>query len=143
MIAMRGKVWAFNPHSGGKKITPDIQAKIRKRITEHAEKNYEGKFTRLDVKFRGALCYIDAYKEPYVPKGDPPEWMNETREEYIERLRNTPTHLCRIRHFDINRWSVAFYTYSNERYEPCIFPTGDWFGTPEEAFDIGAVYLVG
>jgi hypothetical protein len=67
--------------------------------------------------------------------------MNETREEYIERLRNTPTHLCRIRHFDISRWSMAFYTYSNERYEPCFSPTGDWFGTPEEAFDVGAVYL--
>jgi hypothetical protein len=140
---MRKKVWTFTPHSGGKKISPETQDAVRKRITEHAEKNYAGKFTRLDVKFRGALCYIDAYKEPYVPEGDPPEWMNETRKEYIERLRNTPTHLCRIRHFDINRWSVAFYTYSNERYEPCIFPNGKWFGTPEEAFDIGAVYLEG
>lgn len=88
---MRGKVWAFNPHSGEKKITPDTQAKVRKRITEHAEKNYAGKFTHLDIKFRGALCYIDAYKEPYAPEGDPPEWMDETREQYIERLRNTPT----------------------------------------------------
>jgi hypothetical protein len=68
--------------------------------------------------------------------------MNETREQYIERLRNTPTHLCRLRHFDIYRWSVAFYTYSNEKYSSCVFPNGDWFGSPEEAFDIGAVYLM-
>ena len=94
----------------------------------------------LDIKFRGALCYIDAYKEPVLEKGDPPKWTKETREEYIERLRNTPTHLCRLRHFDINRWSVAFYTYSNEKYSPCVFPNGDWFGTIEDAFDIGAVY---
>lgn len=88
-----------------------------------------------------ALCYIDAYQEPYVPEGDLPEWMNETCEERIERLRNTPTHLCRLRHFDINRWSVAFYTYSNEKYSPCVFSNGNWFGTMEDAFDIGAVYL--
>ena len=136
---MRKKVWTFTPHSGGKKISPETQNAVRKCITEHAEKNYDGKFTRLDIRFRGVLCYIDAYQEPYVPEGDQPEWMNETREQYIERLKNT--HLCRIRHFDINRWSVAFYTYSNEKYEPCIFPNGKWFGTPEEAFDIGAVYL--
>jgi hypothetical protein len=139
---MRGKGWTFNPHSGGKKITPNTQAEIIKRINEHAEKNYAGKFTRLDIRFRGALCYIDAYKERVLEKGDPPKWMKETREEFIERLRNTPTHLCRLRHFDINRWSVAFYTYSNEKYSPCVFPNGDWFGTIEEAFDVGAVYLM-
>ena len=139
---MRGKVWVLDPHSGGKKISPDTKAKVIKRINEHAEKNYSGKFTRLDIKFRGALCYIDAHKEPVLEKGDPPKWMKETREEYIERLRNIPTHLCRLRHFDISRWSVAFYTYSNEKYSPCIFLNGNWFGTMEEAFDIGAVYLM-
>lgn len=46
-----------------------------------------------------------------------------------------------LRHFDLYRWSVAFYTYSNEKDSPCIFQTGDWLGTVEEAFDIGAVYL--
>ena len=140
---MKRKVWTFTPHLGGVKISPATQAEVIRRITDHAEKNYAGKFTRLDIRFRGALCYVDAYKEPYIKKGDPPEWMNETREEYIDRLRNTPTHLCRMRYFDKNRWSVAFYTYSNEKYSPCVFPNGNWFGTPEEAFDIGAVYLQG
>jgi hypothetical protein len=59
----------------------------------------------------------------------------------MERLRSTPTHLCRLRHFGPDRWSVAFFTYSNERYEPCFFQSGKPFGTPEEALDIGAVYL--
>jgi len=36
---------------------------------------------------------------------------------------------------------MAFYTYSNEKYETCVFMTGDFFGTPEEALDIGALYL--
>jgi len=50
-------------------------------------------------------------------------------------------HLCRLRYFDQDRWSIAFYTYSNEKYEPCTFGNGNWFGTPEEAFDIGAIHL--
>jgi hypothetical protein len=114
---------------------------VRERILKHAERNYAGKYTRIDVRFRGALCYIDAYREPHVGKDDPPACLGETREEFVERLRKTPKHLCRMRHFDIDRWSLAFYTYSYERYEPCVFPNGEWFGTPEEAFDVGAAYL--
>jgi hypothetical protein len=135
------KVWVFDPHTGGRKIPPAAQDAVRRRILEHAQRNYAGKFTRIDVRIRGALCYLDAYQEPYVEKRHPTASMGETREEYIQRLRNTPIHLCRLRYFDTNRWSVAFYTYSNEKYEPCVFPNGEWFGTPEEAFDIGATYL--
>ena len=62
--------------------------------------------------------------------------------EILERLRNTPTHLCRLRYFgDENAWSLAFYTYSHNRYEPSVFDNGTFHGTPEEAFDVGAVYL--
>ena len=119
--------------------------RIPKPRSESASLNMPKRITRgsspVWMSNSEAPFVTSTHKDPYAPEGDPPEWINETREEYIERLRNTPTHLCRIRHFDINRWSMAFYTYSNERYEPCFFPTGDWFGTPEEAFDIGAVYL--
>ena len=135
------KVWMFDPHAGGKKIPPATQEAVRRRILAHAEKHYAGRYTRIDVRFRGALCYIDAYEEPDVGNKHPTADLGETRKEYIERLRNTPTHLCRLRHFDVDRWSVAFYTYSHERYEPCVFHNGEWLGTPEQAFDIGAVYL--
>jgi hypothetical protein len=68
--------------------------------------------------------------------------MRETREEYIERRRNIPGHLCRLRYFgNEEAWSLAFYTYSHEKYQPCVFHNGDFHGTPEEAFEIGAVYL--
>jgi hypothetical protein len=135
------KVWVFDPHSGGKKIPPATQNAVRKRILEHAQRNYAGKFLRIDVRFRGALCYIDAYEEPYVEKRHPTASMGETREEYIQRLRYAPIPLCRLRYFDTNRWSLAFYTYSHEKYEPCLFLSGEWFGTPEEAFDVGATHL--
>jgi hypothetical protein len=136
----KAKGWILAPHSGGAKIPPSTQELVKKRILAHAEKNYAGKFSRLGFKFRGALCYVDAFSEP-----DEDDWSSdyskETKEEFMERLRNTPTHLVRMRHFDTERWSAAFYTYSNERYEPCILPSGDWFGTAEEIFDIGAMYL--
>jgi hypothetical protein len=41
----------------------------------------------------------------------------------------------------ISGWSLAFYTYSKEEYEPCIFPSGAFFGTPEEGLEIGGIYL--
>lgn len=68
--------------------------------------------------------------------------LGETREQYLARLRNAPLHLCRLRYFgNEDAWSMAFYAYSSERYEPCTFHNGSFQGTPEEAFDVAAVYL--
>jgi len=111
------------------------------RIQRHAEQKYKGMYTRIDVRFHGPLCYIDAYKEPAEPDAALLKMNHETRDEYIQRMRNYPIHLGRIRHFSNDRWSYAFYTYSNDRYEPATFENGEWFGTPEAAFDMGARYL--
>jgi len=48
---------------------------------------------------------------------------------------------CRNIYEATGRWSLSFYTYSHERYEPCSYPNGEEFGTVEQAFDVGAVYL--
>jgi len=135
------KTWIFNPHTGGVKISPAKQSEVRQRIESHAASNYAGQYIRLEIRFRGALCYIDAFTEPEPPSSSLLKATGETKERFIERLRSVPTHLGRLRYFGGDRWSYAFYTYSNERYEPTIFHSGDWFGTPEEAFDIGATYL--
>jgi hypothetical protein len=134
--------WVYDPHSGGVKIPERVQQRTRQRILVYAEQHYAGKYTRLDVRFRGQFCYIDAYTEPHLPPDFPlPNWP-ESRQEHLERLRNTPTHLCRLRYFgDEDRWNMAFYTYSHETYEPCFFDTGSDHGTPEEAFETAAVYL--
>ena len=66
--------------------------------------------------------------------GWPPDDWPETREEYQERLRNTPLHLCRLRHFSEDRWGFAFYGYSDEKYSLSVYDNGEFFGTPEEAF---------
>lgn len=139
---MAKKTWVWNPHAGGVKIPPQVQQRTEQRIRTHAESYYAGRFTRLDVRFRGALCYIDAYTEPEDPSPSLLRSLGETRKQYMDRLRNAPIHLCRLRYFtDDDAWSMAFYTYSHERYEPCCFEDGSLHGTPEAAFDIGAVYL--
>ncbi|MBI3524000.1 MAG: hypothetical protein HY066_05630 [Betaproteobacteria bacterium] len=135
------KTWQFSPHSGGKTIPPSLRTAISTRLQAHAAKHYVGRYSRLEIKFRGALCYIDAFLEADA------ELLNSWKQQGLDvadaaaRYRERPVHLGRLRHFAPERWSYAFYTYSNERYEPALYPSGEWFGTPEEAFDIGAMYL--
>ena len=128
------KQWVFAPDSGGTKITEALKTEIKQRIERVAQRRFKGKYTRLDIRFKGQFCYIDAYKEPQVMKGWPPKDWPETREEFYERLRNTPTHLCRLRYFSDDRWGYAFYTYSHEKYELSVYPNGEFFGKPEDAF---------
>ena len=114
--------------------------RTERRIVDYAAQHHPGKFTRIDVRFRGALCYIDAYSEPephgYFPSPD------ETRDQWIERLRNTPTRLCRIRYFgNEDRWSFAPYTYAHDKYEPSFLITGEDQGTPEEAFETSVHFM--
>ena len=136
------KVWVKYPHSGGVKIPESIKEPIKNRILTYAEKHYAGKYTRLDIRFKGFFCYIDAYTEPFIPDDYDASLFNETREEYTERLRNTPFHLCRLRYKgDQDKWTMAFYTYSHNKYDPCVFDSGDFYGTPEEAFQSSAMYL--
>jgi len=136
------KVWMRNPHSGGVKIPQNVQERIRKRIEKYATENYERRYTRLDIQFKGVFCYIDAYQEPDEPSGSLLKITGETREEYRRRLSETPIHLCRLRYFgNEEEWGLAFYTYSNEKYEPCVFASGSFWGTPEEGFNVGAMHL--
>ncbi|HEV8638652.1 MAG TPA: hypothetical protein VG370_30945 [Chloroflexota bacterium] len=141
-MSPRGQ-WVFDPGSGGVTIPEPVRRRTEARINRHAEQHFAGRYTRLEIRFRGPFCYVDAFTEPEPPTPDwpPPDWP-ETRDEYKERLRNTPTHLCRLRYFgDEERWGFAFYTYSNERYELAMFPSGEFLGPPEDAFDVSAMYL--
>jgi len=43
-----------------------------------------------------------------------------------------------------DHWGFAFYTYSAEHYELSVFPNGEYFGPPEDAFQVSAqLYLTG
>lgn len=135
--------WVFDPDSGGTKIPESVKGRTSARIRRYAEEHFSGRYARLEIRYRGQFCYVDAFSEPDVaPDWPPPDW-GETHDEMVERLRNTPTHLCRLRYFgNEERWGFAFFTYSNEKYELSIFPSGDFFGTPEDAFQVSAnMYL--
>ena len=134
--------WVRSPKASGQKIPQVVQAHTEQRLLQYAEAHLAGRYTRMEIRFRGAFCYVDAYEEPKIPDDLPPKEWGETREEMLERLRATPLHLCRLRYFgDENRWGFAFYTYSNERYELCVFPDGDFYGTPEDALEASSIYL--
>jgi hypothetical protein len=134
--------WVFDPDAGGKKIPETVKRDIEKRIHAVANKQFRGRYTRLEIRFRGQFCYIDAYAEPQISENWPPPDWPETKEDYLDRMRNTPVHLCRLSYFGDDQWGFAFYTYSNEKYELSVYPNGLFIGTPEEAFITSAmVYL--
>ena len=136
---MPRRQWVFDPDSGGTKIPEIVKVHTETRIWRYAEEHFADRYTRLKIRFRGQFCYIDAYTEPDLPPGWAPPDFPETREVMIERLRKTPTHLCRLRYFgDEEGWSFAFYTYSNDKYELSVFSDGDFFGPPEDAFHASA-----
>lgn len=138
------RVWTLDPHSGGVKIPDRTKRDVQTRLQACFAALGHDKAYRLEVRFRGALCYIDAYKTP--DPGPSPNlvayWESQgwNVEEGKAAYRQEPTHLGRLRHFAADRWSYAFYTYSNERYEATVLD-GDWFGTPEQALAIGCIYL--
>lgn len=132
--------WVFDPDHGGVRVPEAVQRRTEQRLRRAAEAHFAGRYTRLEIRFRGQFCYVDAYTEPEEPGPNwpPPDWP-ETREQYLERLRATPTHLCRLRYFgDEERWGFAFYTYSNEQYELSAFPSGEFLGPPAEALQVSA-----
>jgi hypothetical protein len=144
MSAAGRRTWVFAPDRGGVAISDAVKRRTEARLQGYAAQHFAGRYTRLDIRFRGQFCYVDAYTEPEPPGPDwPPADWPETREEMLERLRNAPTHLCRLRFFGREEhWGFAFYTYSNERYELSMFPSGEFFGPPEEAFRVSAeLYL--
>ena len=126
--------------SGGKGIPPFVQMRLKERVERYAKENLAGKYTRIEVTFRGAQAYIDLYTEPEKTFGDPAP--GETHEEYVERLGTAPTHLCRLGYQGSEEhWRFAFYAYAHEKYEPSVLLTGLPVGTPEDALATSTLWL--
>ena len=101
-------VWVMDPHSGGNKIPEAIKRDTVARVERHAAARYAGLYTRLDIRFRGTLCYFDAYLEPDEPSEALLKITRETAEQFVERMRASPLHLCRLRYFgDEEAWILA------------------------------------
>jgi len=132
--------WQRDPDSGGVKINDSVKSQVKQRIITFAEAHLAGRYTKLDIRFRDKFCYVDAYTEPEEPVIEewPPDFP-ETREQHMERMRNTPIHLCRLRYFgDQGEWGLAFYSYAHNKYETSVFPNGKFFGTLETAVETAA-----
>ncbi len=126
----RSTVWVYNPHRGGKSIPPLVRRQLEDRLRAHSRPLLDSHGYHLAVRFRGPFCYLDAADEHQG--GDPAMAGGELLQ------------LCRLRYRgDADRVSFAFRSCSSEKYEPAVFPSGEWTGTPEEAFDVCAVPYLG
>lgn len=111
--------WVYDPQSGGVKITTSQQTMFLRQAEVFARTRPWHPDFQLKLRFKKQFCYLDALQQ------------NDTK----------PFPLCRLRYFRDNVWSMAFYTYSNERYEPCYFQNGTWEGSFEEAIEMCEIYL--
>ena len=59
------------------------------------------------LRFKNQFCYFD-----FLKNGDNREFP-----------------LGRLRYFRDNVWSLAFFTYCDETYQPCVFLNGELEGT--------------
>ena len=112
--------WVYDPHSGGIKIPPHLHDGLCQRAGAFARTRPWYPRIQLKLRFKNQFCYVDTIEE-----GD---------------KRLLP--LCRLRHFTPHRWSLALFTYSNERYVPCLFSDGQWEGTLEAALEIGDPFVL-
>lgn len=108
------------------------------RLHRHALKVWGEDCQAISIEAKGRFFYIGATtREP------PPQVKRKMTQRQID-MGPSSFKLCRIENLgSSDRWGFAFYKYSDETYEPCMFPSGSFEGTPEEAFDCAAkVYLV-
>ena len=60
-VMARRKQWVFDPDLGGVKIPDAVKRDVEQQINRVAEENFKGKYTRLDIRFRGQFCIDMAY----------------------------------------------------------------------------------
>lgn len=117
-------------------IPEHARAALLTRLERHAGAVWSDHCGRVAVRFRGAFAYVDAFlaRRQHLP-GTPPAMR--------ARIDATPVRLCRLGYLgSADRWTFAFFKYSDETYEPSFLPSGAFEGAPEDAFDCAAgVYL--
>lgn len=101
----------LEPHTGGNKIPIEDYDLIRSQLEKFAlSRPWSEKF-RLIPRFKGQFCYVDV----------------------IKNGEEKPDPLLRLRHFSMTSWSFDFFSWGNEKYQPCAFPSGQAMGLPEDA----------
>ena len=114
-------------------IPQAVQHALVARLEQHVRKLWKSQCRDVVVRFRGMFAYVDAFPLRH-------QFMPGTTPEEQARIEAAPTHLCRLGYLgSANRWQFAFFKYSNEKYEASFLPSGEFVGTPEEAFDCAAL----
>ena len=110
--------WVLSSSSGGIKIPPSAYTEISTRVSAYASSRPWNSSHKLQLRFKGQFCYVDSVEKD-----------------------GTICPLGRLRYFQMEKWGLALYTYSNERYEPCLLPKG-MFGSLEEVISVCEFYLI-
>ena len=53
------KQGVFAPDSGGVKIPEAVKQRTEARLHRYAEEYFAGRYTRLDIRFKGQFCYVE------------------------------------------------------------------------------------
>ena len=107
------KGWVYDPHSGGNKIPANVRDQICNEIERYASKQSWNLEAQLKVKFSGCFCYLAT----------------------ISSDSEGPMPLCRLRYFSKDRWSLALFMYSSEKYEPSCLYSGKMVGCLKESLE--------
>ena len=64
---MQKRTLVFSPDTGREKIPEAVKAKTRERLLKYARKDFSGKYTELEIRFRAQLCYVAVYQLALAP----------------------------------------------------------------------------
>lgn len=117
MISM--KRWVYSPQSGGQAIPAHVKSITIARAEAYAKQQEWHDRVELQLVFRGQFCYLNSR----------------------EKNEQSYSPLGRLRYFREDNWSFAFYTYSTEKYIPCLIDGQDT-GTIEQGIATCAMYLI-
>ena len=141
---MTKTVWQFDPGSGGRPVPDAVRRATKAAILAHGQRHFTGLYRELGVRFKAQFCYVDAYVDQEEPVADEESVdAGGNRGEYLERVRSSELKLCRFRFFAPDRWSLAIYSYAQERYETSVLADGGFVGRPQDGFDLAANLYLG
>ena len=115
-----------------------VREELAARLQLHAEKKWKGRVRKILLRFQGAYTYIAAVEAA------PGEKLPSKVCRYIE-AGEVPVELCRLGYLGrwSDRWTYAFFKYSDECYDPSVVASGSFEATPEQAFDCAAGVYIG
>jgi len=111
--------WIKDNSPDEEKISVKDYEKIKKQIEAYSTKKSWHNSHKLQLRFKGKFCYVDDLEKD-----------------------GSVSPLGRLRYYGTNKWSIDFFTYSDERYKPCALRNGSLIGSIEKCIDVCEIYLV-